>query len=122
MPDRKLSPISEASDEEEPKCSTILTLSNNELFEKTFDCLESLQNPSESQLLHSYFFSSRDDVKKVLALEMKHYQDANVQSIGRLLIPQLCCDLNVELLSHVAQKTLTERHLALAATISYGCA
>lgn len=65
-------------------------------------------------------FSSRDDVKMVLGIELKTYQDSDVQTIARLLIPQMCCDLNVDLLNHVAQKTLTEQHLALAATISYG--
>lgn len=79
-----------------------------------------MQPHNDTTFLHNYLFTgSRDDVHKLLEIELKNHHDSKIVSIGNVLIPQLCGNLKSEILKNIESKTLTEQHISLAPSISY---
>lgn len=50
---------------------------------------------------------------------MNNHRHSNTESIAHILIPQLSGELEKEINDCIARKLLTERHLAMAPTVSY---
>lgn len=79
-----------------------------------------IQSDNDTKYLHNYLRTgSRDDVKKLLEIELKNHRDSKTLSIGNVLIPQLCGDLKSEIVKNIESKMLNEQHISLAPSISY---
>lgn len=64
-------------------------------------------------------FAGREQVKEVVELEIQQLKQFNVKAQSGVLLPQLTDSLKIHFPDLVANKALTEVHVAVAPSVSY---
>ncbi|XP_067631109.1 protein rigor mortis [Eurosta solidaginis] len=102
--------------------ATLLHMTTKELNKDVLEKLNMVLNNTGSgkNLLCVKLFGTKIDAQKLLADELKHHKYSRHVNISNLFMTQLNSTIREEILSCIQNKQLSEWHVAIAPTISYG--
>ncbi|XP_054737562.1 protein rigor mortis [Anastrepha obliqua] len=103
------------------KSTTVFNLTTKELNKDVLEKLNmALDSSGNKNLLCAKLFGTKADAKHLLAEELKHHRYSRTTGIPNLFMTQLNSSIREEILNCIQSKQLSEWHVAVAPTISYG--
>lgn len=101
---------------QQKKASTIFQQANRELTVNPLELIENLLSDEERETsLNERIFGDRENVKNMIEKE----SEQSKKTQGAVIFPQLKDSLKSEIIERIANKTLTEVHVAVAPSVSF---